>query len=35
MPNDSADTLAARVQKRERELVVETLGRLAAAKVHP
>jgi phosphoribosylglycinamide formyltransferase-1 len=35
MPNDSADTLAARVQERERELVIETLGRLAAAKVQP
>ena len=32
-PTDSAETLAARVQERERELVVETLAKLAAAKV--
>jgi phosphoribosylglycinamide formyltransferase-1 len=31
-PGDSVETLAARVQKRERELVVETLA--AAARAH-
>jgi phosphoribosylglycinamide formyltransferase-1 len=30
LPSDSVDTLAARVQKRERELVVDTLAKLAA-----
>jgi len=34
-PTDSAETLAARVQERERELVVETLAKLAAAKAAP
>jgi phosphoribosylglycinamide formyltransferase-1 len=31
-PTDSVDTLAARVQERERELVVDTLAKLAAGK---
>jgi folate-dependent phosphoribosylglycinamide formyltransferase PurN len=30
LPADSVDTLAARVQERERELVVDTLAKLAA-----
>jgi phosphoribosylglycinamide formyltransferase-1 len=33
VPTDSPETLAARVQERERELVIETLAKLAAAKV--
>jgi phosphoribosylglycinamide formyltransferase-1 len=32
VPTDSAETLAARVQESERELVIETLAKLAAAK---
>jgi phosphoribosylglycinamide formyltransferase-1 len=32
-PTDSVETLAARVQERERELVVETLAKLAAGEI--
>jgi folate-dependent phosphoribosylglycinamide formyltransferase PurN len=35
VPTDSPETLAARVQERERELVIETLAKLAAAKAKP
>jgi phosphoribosylglycinamide formyltransferase-1 len=35
LPADSAATLAARVQERERELVVDTLAKLAAAERAP